>query len=343
MSFEDVPGQPRAKRFLRRLFQSGRIPHAMLFSGMAGVGKAAMALELVKLLNCHAPRDMNACDACGSCLKLRKGIHPDLLVVKAERAFIKLDQIREMRARLRFQPFEGKWRGIVIENAQALNEEAANALLKLLEEPPQRNIFLLTTLEPQMLLPTILSRCCHVRFQPLDLETLAKVLEEEHRMPESKARQVARLSEGSLERARCFGDEERMGQCKETLKKIEGLGRLTILELFPLVANWVQGNEALEQDLEWIKLWMRDLILYRLLKDHQSFSVPDERTLRAAGCVSVDTLFVLYDNIEKALQQLRRNANKNLVLEGVCIAIKDDLYGKNCRNSIPQRRKSLSF
>ncbi len=340
---KDVPGQPRAKRFLSKLFESNHVPHALLFSGMEGIGKSALALQFAKLLNCLAPIENDCCDRCSACLKMENGTHPDLLWIRADGAFIKLDQIRELRNRLRFPPFEGERRVIVIENGQSFREEAANAILKMLEEPPGRNVFLVTTLEPQMLLPTIVSRCCHIRFQPLDQVTLASLVSARHSLPLQKAREVARFAEGSLTRAMWLCDENRMEQWKDTLGKIESLGDIGLMELFPLVAQWVQKSENLEQDLECIKLWMRDVILCRLIGGHQPLFGLDGRTSRAAVGSATDTLFSIYGHIEQALHRLRQNANKVMVIEGMCLVIKDSLYGKGCWDSISQRREDLSF
>lgn len=343
MALKDVPGQPRAKRFLGKLFESTQVPHALLFSGMEGIGKSALALQFAKLLNCLAPVGHDCCDRCSACLKIENGTHPDLLRIRADGAFIKLDQIRELRSRLRFPPFEGNRRVIVIENSQSLREEAANAILKLLEEPPGRNVFLVTTLEPQMLLPTIVSRCCHIRFQPLDEETLASLVVARHSATPEKAREVARLAEGSMTRAMWLCDENRVEQWKDTIGRVESLGDIGLLELFPLVAQWVQKSENLEQDLECIKLWMRDVILCRILGNHRPLFDLDGTTLRAAVRSGIDTLFSIYGHIEQALHRLRQNANKILVLEGMCLVIKDSLYGKGCWDSISQRREDLSF
>ena len=211
MALRDVLGQERAKRFLRHLLHLGKLPHAVLLSGMAGIGKATLAREFAKLLNCLDPQQGDACEACASCLKMRDGHHPDLVWIKSEGAFIKLDQIRSLKQRLAFRPFEGRWRIVVIEEAQELREEAGNSLLKLLEEPPRQNLFLLTTLEPQMLLPTIVSRCCHVRLQPLEEVWIERYLTETQGLSPVQAQQLATLAEGSLERAKALTEPDRHG------------------------------------------------------------------------------------------------------------------------------------
>lgn len=341
MSLTDVPGQARAKRFLKRLVRTGHVPHALLFSGMAGVGKKAMALELAKLMNCPDAQGSDGCDGCPSCRKIAGGNHPDFLWIKSEGAYIKLDQIRELRDRLRYRPFEGLWRVVVIEDAHSLKEEAGNALLKILEEPPKQNLFILTTLEPQMLLSTIVSRCCHVRFQPLDDSWIENHMASVHQMDPLRAREIARLAEGSLDRAQWLAAEDRVAHWKQVLEGLQTLDELPMIDFFAMTSRWAQQSEDLEQDLECIKLWMRDLILSRLTEEHCAAMELDAKMRGIIESLPIDTLFQLYEKTEQAMQHLRQNANKQLTLEGLCLAIKDDLYGKGSRNPFSQRRQNL--
>jgi DNA polymerase III subunit delta' len=343
MAFKDIFGQERAKRFLRRLLRLEKLPHALLLSGMEGVGKLALAREFAKLVNCMDPQDFDSCDRCPSCLKTRDGHHPDLVLVKSDGATIKLDQIRNLKQRLSFRPFEGKWRIVIIEDAQDLREEAGNALLKMLEEPPKQNLFLLTALEPQMLLPTIVSRCCHVRLQPLEEVWIESYLLETQGLPPSRAQSIAAMAEGSLDRAKWLAEPSRIDHMNEILGNVSRLKGLSMADLFLLTAQWAKGSTDLEQDLECIKLWIRDLVLSRLLSDHNPMLQTNEHTRKTARMVSVETLLSLFADIENAHLLLRQNANKQLTLEGVCLAIKEDLYGESGWNSLSQRREDLSF
>ncbi|MDY0042014.1 MAG: DNA polymerase III subunit delta' [Desulforhabdus sp.] len=337
MSLREVPGQTRAKRFLSQLKRVGHVPHALLFSGMAGIGKTAVAREFAKAMNCSSAEDWDACDHCMSCRKIDQGVHPDLTWVTSDGAFIKLDQIRDLRKRVRFRPFEGTWRMIVIQDAQKLRDESANALLKMLEEPPGQNIFILLVLEPQMLLPTIVSRCCHVRFQPLADELIEQHLIGTCLIPPDHAKEIARMAEGSIERANWLAEENRILQWREILGNILSLEKMSMIEFFGLTARWAQKSEDLEQDLECIKLWLRDIILSRLINDYRpSLEVDD--VPKGLQIASAQYLFSLYDKIEEAVQNLRGNANKQLTLEGVCLAIKDISHGQGSWGSVPQRR-----
>ena len=338
MSLRNVPGQERAKRFLRQIVITGQIPHALLFSGMKGIGKTAIANEFAKLSNCLSPQDHDSCDRCPSCRKIDIGSHPDMLWVESDGAYIKIGQIREFRERLRFPPFEARRRVIVIKDAQNLRDEAANALLKMLEEPPRQNTFVLLVVESQMLLPTIVSRCCHIRFQPLDDAWIEDHLVRTHRVPLARAREVARLAEGSLERAQWFVEEDRVAHWRSILANVGKLQELSMMDFFELMAQWAQKSEDLEQDLECIKLWVRDGILSRLLLDYRPVFEYDAYIRERARRVSVEVLFRLYDQIDEAMRRLKLNANRQLTLEGVCLAIKDDLYGKGGWDSLPKGR-----
>ncbi len=302
-----------------------------------------MPVNLPKLLNCLNPQDFDACDCCASCLKIRDGHHPDLVWVKSDGATIKLDQVRNLKQRLSFRPFEGKWRIVIIEDAQDLREEAGNALLKLLEEPPKQNLFVLTALEPQMLLPTIVSRCCHVRLQPLEQVWIERYLLETQGLSSSRAQEVAVMADGSLDRAKWLAEPSRVAQMNEVLENVSRLKGLPMIDFFPLTAQWAKGSADLEQDLECIKLWIRDLALSRLFTDYAPMLRTSEHVLRSARKVTVETLLSLFAEIENAHLLLRQNANKQLTLEGVCLAIKENLYGESRRNSLSQRRKDLSF
>ncbi len=335
MSLENITGQPRAKRFLKQIQRRDHIPHALLFTGMAGIGRKRMAREFSKALNCLAPRDFDACDECAQCRKMAGGRHPDFLWIESETTVIKIDQIRGMRDRLRFRPFEGKWRVVVIEDAQKLKEEAANSLLKILEEPPGRNLFILLTLEPRMLLPTIVSRCCHVRFQPLEDSFIEHFLVTDRGMSEAMAREAARLAGGSLERAAWWAESDRVSRWRGVLEKVRKLRGLDMFDFFNLMAEWTKTSEDLEQDLECIKLWLRDLIISLLTEDEAGAAFGPgamaEDMLPESG--SVMDLFLLYDETEAAMRHLKQYANKQLTLEGVCLAIKGKLYGEGNWNT----------
>jgi DNA polymerase-3 subunit delta' len=343
MALTQITGQQRAMRFLKRLLEKSAVPHSFIFSGTAGAGKFAAAKEFAKALNCLDPQDFDSCGICNSCHKLEQGLHPDLVLVASDGVYIKLEQIRELRKSFRFRPFEGKFRVVIIQDAQKLIEQAANALLKILEEPPKANIFILLTPEPQMLLPTIVSRCCRVSFQPLDDESVAEFLARGGELPPDQAAEMARLAAGGIDKARLLAQDGRAAPWKEVIGKLESLDGLSILDFFPMVSDWAKNRETAERDFEFIRLWVRDIILFRLASGHCLTFELSGRSKEAARSASPESLFLLYRSIEQAMQGLKVNANLQMTLESVCLTIKDSLYGKGDWNSFSKRRQNLPF
>lgn len=335
MSFVNVLGQDRAKRFLRKLFHTGHIPHALLFTGLDGVGKATLARAFAQLLHCRTPRDSDACDECPACRKVSGGNHPDLLWIKSSGTSIRVGQIRELRSRLQFRPFEGQWRVVVIEDAQGLRDEAGNALLKILEEPPPHNVLILTAPEPQMLLATVASRCCHVRLQPLEPMFIERCLAADGSLSKLQVEEVVRVSGGSLERARHFADPDRLAHVEATVDRLARLEGIGAEGLFHLVSEWLQKTQSLDDDLETIRLWLRDLLVCRLTQGDRAVIRNFEGSLEKVGGMEADDLISLYFEVERTNRHIRQNVNKQLAMEGLCLDIKERLYGPSSRDLLP--------
>lgn len=183
---------------------AGRLAHAYMFVGPAGVGRGTAAQALFMALNCERPAEGAACGACGSCRRALAWGHEDLMVLappsQAASSQIKVEQVREAIRATAFAPFGGGWRMVLIRRAENLNPASANALLKTLEEPPPKNILVLTVQDARELLPTLVSRCRKVSFRPLPAELIAAELTRRGEEP-GAARLKAGLSGGSLGQA----------------------------------------------------------------------------------------------------------------------------------------------
>jgi DNA polymerase III subunit delta' len=193
-----VLGQEGALGILRRALASGRVAQAFLFEGAPGVGKMTAARALAQTLECEKE---TGCGECGQCRKVAEGLHPDVIVVEPDGQFIKIAQVRQVTARAAYRPHEGRARVVIFDGADAMNLEAANALLKTLEEPPAQTHFVLVSSAPERLPVTVRSRCQRVRFAPLPTEVVAGWLERERGMAQAEAHAIAALSSGSLARA----------------------------------------------------------------------------------------------------------------------------------------------
>jgi len=194
-----ILGQERAIGMIRRAVRADRLHHANLFHGPAGVGKHTTARALAAWMNCtgRAAEGDDACGACRSCRLMESGNHPDMVEVKPDGQYIKIDQVRALQQLTRFRPHEAKRRVILIDQAEALREEAANALLKTLEEPTGDTVFFLVTSQAHLLLSTIRSRCQPVQFAALKAADVSHLLMSRG-VDAVDAERVARLSEGSV-------------------------------------------------------------------------------------------------------------------------------------------------
>jgi DNA polymerase-3 subunit delta' len=215
---DQLTGNERVKKLLKRILEARRVPGAMLFTGEDGIGKKLFALEIAKALNCRSPQGVEGCGRCSSCVRTDKfnypqssdpddwkGIiwtdHADVGMVVAPKRVLQVDQMRLIEREANYRPYEGKARVFLIEDAEKLNESSANALLKVLEEPPHTSHIVLLTSRPDMLLPTIRSRCQMIRFAPLTTVEIEKHLVQNKIASPSEARIRARVALGSLGRA----------------------------------------------------------------------------------------------------------------------------------------------
>jgi DNA polymerase-3 subunit delta' len=237
---DQLTGNERVKSLLRRILDACRIPGAMLFTGEDGIGKKLFALEIAKALNCRMPQGTEGCGHCPSCVRIAKfnypqssdsddwkGIiwtdHPDVGMVVAPKRVLLVEQMRLIEREANYRPYEGKARVFLIEDADKLNEASANALLKVLEEPPHTSHIVLLTSRPAMLLPTIRSRCQVIPFSPISPDEIEAHLLENKIAGQGEARIRARVSLGSLGRAVATEFEEYLDQRKAMLRVLQAL------------------------------------------------------------------------------------------------------------------------
>ncbi|RLG11565.1 DNA polymerase III subunit delta' [Candidatus Pacearchaeota archaeon] len=199
-NLNDILNQESAVNLLKLAIKKDRISHAYLFTGPKGVGKETTAQAFLYHLYCKENPE-NPCGSCIGCKKIDKNIHPDILKILPEKKEITIKQIREVNSYIRYGPIEGRYKVIIIKDAEKMNAEASNALLKSLEEPPSYVIFILLCENFSQLLPTIVSRSQIVRFRNLPNSVIAKVLKKYYFFEESVAETLAEISQGSLGRA----------------------------------------------------------------------------------------------------------------------------------------------
>jgi len=206
--FAALVGQDAAVGALQTALRGKRLPHALLFAGPPGIGKASCALILAQAVNCTRSGPLDSCGECGACSRLRRGLHPDLLWIAPQRGTIKIGAItprdggpepqQTVTGFVGYAPYEARRRVVVLDGSEAMNPEAQNALLKTLEEPPRSSLLILITAAPAALLPTVRSRCQSLRFSPLPQRKVRHYLENDRGYPPQEAEMRAALAPGSI-------------------------------------------------------------------------------------------------------------------------------------------------
>ncbi|MEE8436558.1 MAG: DNA polymerase III subunit delta' [bacterium] len=325
MSFKDIVGQSDAIGLLREAMGRERIPSAYLFLGPRNVGKRTTALTLAKALNCREAAG-DSCDACPSCRKIDEKVHPDVETVSPDGQFIKIDQVREVTNRLALIPFEATKRVIVFSAAGRMNPQAANALLKTLEEPPQNTLLVLCAERAAGLLETIVSRCVPVRFGLLGQSDTRALLESAAKLDAQLLDFSIRFSQGRLRPELPSRAQQWMEIRDEMIKGMEGLNRPVFTQLSQQMARW-GSNEDWRFVLEWLESWFRDLVFLAEGIDPAKL-INNDRVEEMRNCAE-------WFNAERAQRCYRRvldtrdaiaiNANKTLALEALWLGFKHEI------------------
>lgn len=330
-----VIGQTRIVSLLQRSLETDSLAHAYLFVGPAHVGKMTLALNLAQALNCEAAEP--PCGECVSCQKIASAKHADVQIIglshdgnSAEtkpRAEISIDQIRQIQHSASLPPFEGKCRVFIIDGAELLSIEAANCLLKTLEEPVGKIVFILLTINEQLLPATVISRCQRVELLPLAVTEVEAALNGNWGVEPQKAKLLARLSRGCLGWAVSAAlDDGLLQQRAECLDKsldiIDGDCEERFAYAARLATQFSQNRGLVQERLDLWLDWWRDLLLVKVSCNDAITNVDRLTTLiKMVKGYNLTQIRAFINSIRAAGDQLRQNANPRLVLEVLMISI----------------------
>lgn len=322
MSFKEIIGQEAAKQLLQSGLRHQRISHAYIFSGPPGSGQKEMALAFVQALFCTEDTD----DACGECLECRKVLHsnhPDLHQIAPEGSTIKIDQIRDLQRIFSYRSENGNPKTYIIEQADKMTVQAANSLLKFLEEPPSPAVAILLSDNGRALLPTIQSRAQLVPFKPLDPETMLQKLSGEG-FPGTLARTAVHVAAG-LEACRELLNQNWFAEIRNVVlqlgKETAGRGGSPIVTAQQQVIKAGLG-EHLDMLFDLFHLWFKDMI-HALYQRHDRIVFIDELDFITKQAYSrsaqqwIDAMALAAESKKK----LRQNMNGQLCLEQFLIEI----------------------
>jgi DNA polymerase-3 subunit delta' len=332
MPFDAIIGHERPKRFLQAALRSERLAHALLFHGEERIGKLLMARVLAQAVNCEAdppPDPPDACDTCRSCHQIEAGSHPDVTILTATSGKGETENAREIESRFIYRPLIGRLKIVILDNADLLRREAANALLKTIEEPPPDSLIILVSSRPEALLPTIRSRCQEIRFAPLALDVVEATVRRRRGLPEKDARFLAVVSGGRLGLALEAEPEALRAERAEFLRLVNPETVESISGLLS-VCEAIGKSDRAEASLGWLAAWFRDLVIVKVGGDRTRLLNADclEELEVLAARLKVDTIADLAAYVESMHRGLERNLNKQLMLEGLLLRLRAALQTK---------------
>jgi len=315
----NLVGNEWAVDMLKKHVVNGTTRHAYLFAGPPGLGRRTLALRFAQALNCPTPVEAGIpCGECRDCKQIEAMHQADLTVVQAdsEGGTLKVDQIREARRMLTFKPYQAKYRVALFLRFQEANDNAANALLKTLEEAPSYAVLILTADNPEQLLPTIVSRCEVLRLRPLRVEEVQKELETRG-LEIGQAKLIAHISGGRFGYAlRLIGNEALLEKREERLNDLQSLISASRVEKFAYADKLSRDKESMRQAvLIWLSYW-RDVMLRSAQAETPLVNVDRNVEIEdLAGRLDLSVARCTVSALEDVLEKMERNVNSRLLAE----------------------------
>lgn len=335
MSFEEILGQERVIRALKRALTANSLPHAYLFYGSEGLGKFKTALALAKALLCEN-REGDFCGSCFVCKRVAKESHPDVIVIRPESrrgnkewtvdpelGAIRIEQVREFQRWISVRSFEGGWKVGIFDGADKMNPSSSNALLKTLEEPPAKTLLILISPTRSQLLPTVVSRCQPAHFSPVHQEDMEAFLSEQQEIPKEGRSLVSALSGGSPGKALRMDSKWVIQERREWVERLKLFlvsgpqGSLTVF------ADDLNQSDRLLDVLDLYESWYRDLLVCRIgtpdliiNKDFiEEIAEASERQDPGETISKIDSIRQARRNIQSTFHLNKRLVMEDLLLE----------------------------
>jgi DNA polymerase-3 subunit delta' len=318
----NVVGQEFSKEAFKNALHTGRVSHAYIVQGPDGVGKSIFALYMASSILCSS--EQKPCGLCSSCLKISHGNHPDLKTISGKNKTIGVDDIRYIIDEIYTKPYEGDKKVVIIKNAENITMYGQNAILKTLEEPIGHTVIIMLTENINAILDTIKSRCQTFRFGRIPIEKIKNFLISQG-VEENRAEVAANFSDGIVGNALKALDSKFMEMRKNIIDIARKIVRGNSLEAFELVSFFVDNKDNIDEILDILTIWFRDIMLTKLAKDRSLIINRDlqEMIVEESRMLSYNKLKNILDVIKDTKEKINQNTNFQLSMEVMILKIQE--------------------
>lgn len=327
-SFKDVVGHRNVIQYLQNAVAENRVSQAYIVNGERGTGKKMLAKLFAMALLCEE-HGAEPCNKCHSCVQAESNNHPDIIWVTHEKpGSIGVDDVRtQINNTVAIKPYQSPYKVYIIPEADIMTVQAQNALLKTIEEPPQYAVFILLTENADVLLPTINSRCVMLKLRYIKDALIKKYLMERMEVPDYKAEVCAAFAQGNLGKAIKLAGSEHFNELKdEVLNLMRHINDMDISELVEAVKRCTLYKVEINDYLDLIMVWYRDVLLYKATREIDKVVFKDQidcmrEQARRSSYEGIETIL---DSLDKAKARLKANVNFDLVMELLFLTIKEN-------------------
>lgn len=298
MGFDKIASQENAIKLLKGTLKTKKIPNALLFLGDAHIGKTSTAIAYAKALNCLNSKNEDSCDNCLSCKKIEQGLHPDVKIIAPEKDLITVNIIREVEEFVALTPLEGKYKVAIIKEAHKMNNAAANAFLKTVEEPPFSTTIILICEDIHSLPEPLISRCFKVYFKPLSIDAIKKIIPDmQHKdilLKIIMGKPGLFISRDILKDIQWFAD---------TLKNIKEKNKKSV---------W-KDNEEIKWWIDFLCIFLRDSLVKLTYKASSDYCPILPLDFKLKKNISEEEIFNLYEELQNIKRNIDLNLNKSIL------------------------------
>ena len=325
MKFQDIIGQEHMTGHLQNAIRMGKVSHAYIIQGEAGSGKMLLADTFATTLQCEEG-GIEPCGHCQSCKQAVSGNHPDIRRVTHEKASISVDDIRlQLNNDILVKPYSRPYKVYIIDEAEKMTEQAQNAMLKTIEEPPEYAVILLLTVNAKLLLPTILSRCILLNVRPVARGQITKLLTEHHGIAGFMAEVAADFADGVPGKAIAYAQSGAFVELKdEVIKVLRRLDSMPAEELYKKVKEWSGRKAELPDILSLMNLWYRDVLVMKSTRGggRLVFREEERELQNQAEHLTYARIEECINAIELTRQRMSANVNLEVSLEMLLYTMK---------------------